>query len=543
MVFTVVKCKWVGNKNMQKNQKKRIFSFLNTKWDGSPRFEALRFIAVYVVVGILWIMFSDRLLVLFISDWDKFINAQLIKGIFYVFATGGLFYLILKARLQLLEKLNQELIYQATHDKLTAIPNKEEFGRRLNAKIAYNKSHKGIALVYLDIDNFSNINELMHYSVGDELLIEMKNEILNLISKKELKGRDSGGYVFTITYDIGKEEQVNKVLDEMLQRINEPWFIEGNKIMITCSMGVALYPKDGKNFHDLYSAADIVLHDVKENKRNTYAYFESEYIIKRHEKINMIHELKEAIIENQLSLVYQPIYLLSTKETIGYEALLRWESKTYGKVPPNIFITYSENIGMFLKIEEWVFDQAMKLIKKWNSLGDMTTSLSVNLSASGLINSNLINKIKDMNEYYKINSKQLEIEITETALIKNVEVAIENLNQLRAIGCPIALDDFGSGYSSLMYLQRLPINTVKIDKVFTHRIQGDPKEELVFTSVIELSKQLGLSIVVEGIETEIQHEYLSQLSIEYGQGYFYSYPLPEAEMMQRITKKRKVIQN
>lgn len=527
---------------MKKDRKKRFFSFLSTKWDGSPRFEAFRFVFLYVVIGILWIMFSDRLLVLLIADGEDFINAQLAKGIFYVLATGGLFYWILKARLQVLKNLSQELMYQATHDKLTDIPNKEEFGRRLNAKIAHNKGKHGIAMVFLDIDNFSSINELMHYSVGDQLLVDLKDEIVHLLPKHELKGRDSGGYVFTITYDIGNIEHVNQTLDILLKRINEPWYIEGNKIMITCSIGIALYPKDAKIFSDLYSAADIVMHDVKENQRNTYAYFDPEYIIKRHEKISMIHELKDAINEKQLSLVYQPIYRIENHETIGYEALLRWKSNNHGNVPPNIFITYSENIGMFLRIEEWVFEKVIQQIQTWNAIGDMSTALSVNLSASGLINSNLIHKIKEMNAHYKINSKQLQIEITETALIQNIDVAIDHLNQLRNIGCTIALDDFGSGYSSLMYLQRLPINIVKIDKVFTHRIQGDPKEDLVFTSVVKLSKELGLAIVVEGIETKIQHDYLNQLDIEFGQGYFFSHPLAEQEMMQLMSKKRKDIQ-
>lgn len=519
---------------MEDKQKKRFFSFLQTKWDGSPRFEAFRFVIIYVLVGILWILFSDKLLLLLVNDQDAFVGAQLIKGIFYVLMTGLMFYAILKARLQMLRDLSQEIVYQATHDKLTNIPNKEEFGRRLNQRIKLKRNNEAIALVFLDVDNFSNINELMDYTVGDELLIEMKDEIIRLIPSNEIIGRDDGGFVFTITHELGNKEVVDDLLIKILTRINQQWEVQENKILVTCSIGVSLFPKDGQNFNELYRAADIVMHDVKENRRNTFAYFEPDYIVKRFEKIDMIHEIKRAVDEERLSMVYQPIYRLGDQVVVGYEALLRWNSQTYGQVPPNIFIPYSENMGTFHKIEEWVFTQAIDIIKQWNTLNDTTTILSVNLSSSGLSSAEFIQNIKNMMELHLTNPQQLQIEVTETALIENIDRAIDHLHQLKALGCWIALDDFGTGYSSLMYLQKLPIDTVKIDKVFTNRITANQKEDLVFMSLLELSKKLGLKIVIEGVETEDQHDYLLSLSAQYGQGYFYNPPLSEEKMLQYV---------
>lgn len=520
---------------MKTNKKRKAFSFLITKWDGSPRFEAFRFVVGYIIIGVLWILFSDTLLRVFMSDQQAISNAQLIKGMFYVFATGGLFYFILKARLQALRKLSQTLMYQATHDSLTGIPIKVEFGRRLNEKIKTNKHQNHIALAYLDVDNFSSINELMDYSVGDELLIAIKDALSNHLSKKELKGRDGGGFVFTITYPAHQIQHVNQCLDEILSMMNTPWIIKNNRLSITCSIGVALYPKDGKNFYELYRAADIVMHDVKENNKNTYTYFDKEYVIKRHDRINMIHELKQAIEDQQLSLVYQPIYSIQNQQVAGYEALLRWESQTYGLVSPSVFIPYSENIGMFLKIEAWVFEQAMLMIKEWETKGYHSLVLSVNLSSSGLNSPELIEQIVRMQQLYNINPKQLQIEVTETALIVDIECAIKHLHKLKVMGCSIALDDFGSGYSSLMYLQKLPIDTVKLDKIFINKIKDNVKEDVVFDHIIVLLKELGLEIVVEGIENQQQHEFVKKMKDVFIQGYYYSYPFVKEAMMQHIS--------
>ncbi len=522
--------------------KKKIIS-LKSQFAGKPRFEAVRFVAIYVLVGVLWILWSDKLLEVFVDDFELYANLQLIKGWFYVIASGGLFFFILKARLQLLHTMSKEMLYQATHDQLTGLPIKTEFARLLDLKKDRLLENTRFALVRLDIDNFSNINELLDYSVGDSLLVNISESLFDMLAHKELIGRDSGGFVFTITYHKDQFDHVTLNLDEIIKRINSEWVVENNRLYITCSMGVALYPKDGHDFIDLYKAADLIMHHVKENVKNAYDFFEEDFISERLDKIKMMNELRKSIEEKELYLVFQPIYTMNDMNVIAFESLLRWKSPSFGQVSPAIFIQYSESIGLISQIEEWVFEKVMELRQRWNSMGDYKTVISVNLSSKGLTNPDFIDKIRELFHLYKIQQNQLQIEVTETALIDNIDLAIKHLHALRAIGCQVALDDFGSGYSSLTYLQKLPIDVVKIDSLFTRRIGASIKEDYILSSIVDLAEKLELLIVVEGIETEKQLNYIRNLRCDFGQGFYLGRPFEESKMFEHIRNNCDLLNN
>jgi diguanylate cyclase (GGDEF)-like protein len=517
----------------KKSVKKNIIS-LKSQFAGKPRFEAIRFVAIYVLVGVIWILWSDKLLEALVDDFELYTNLQIIKGWFYVIASGGLFFFILKARLQLLHTMSKEMLYQATHDQLTGLPIKTEFARLLELKKDGLSENSRFALVRLDIDNFSNINELLDYAVGDSLLVDISVSLFDMLAHKELIGRDSGGFVFTITYHKDQFEHVTSTLDEIIQRINSEWIVEGNRLFITCSMGVALYPTNGRDFMDLYKAADLIMRHVKENVKNAYDFFEEDFISERLDKIKMMNELRKSIEEKELYLVFQPIFTMNDMNVVAFESLLRWTSPSFGQVSPAVFIQYSESIGLIEQIEEWVFEKVMELRQRWNNMGDYQTVLSVNLSSKGLTNSDFIDKIRKLYQLYNIQRNQIQIEVTETALIDNLDLAIKHLHALRAIGCKIALDDFGSGYSSLTYLQKLPIDVVKIDSLFTRRIGSSVKEDYILSSIVDLAEKLELSIVVEGIETEQQLNYIRDLHCDFGQGYYLGRPFKEDRMFEHI---------
>lgn len=527
---------------MKKKSKKGRFSIIKTKWDGNPRFEAFRFVAFYVVVSVIWIVSSDKLLESMVNDVSLLTTLQIIKGWLFVFSSGALFYFILKARLNLIQSLTNEMIHQATFDKLTNIPTKEEFARLINQKIKTSAEDERFALVRLDVDNFSNINELLDYEVGDQLLVELKDSIKSILKRNDIIGRDGDGFVFSISYTNTTSYKIRDVLDQIIVRVNSMWRINKHDLYMTCSMGVALFPKDGLTFLQLYKAADIVMNHVKETEKNGYIFFEEDFSIKRFDKINMIHELRKAIENQELYLMYQPIFTMSKQYVVGFEALLRWENHIYGKVSPAQFIQYSENIGMIVEIEKWVFDKAMSLRKTWMEMGDTDTVLSINLSSKGLVSPSFIMYIKDLHERYGLKKNQIQIEVTETAIIKNMDQAIKHLKQLQEIGCVISLDDFGSGYSSLTYLQKLPIDVLKIDSRFTSKIGTDIKDDAILESIIDLARKLELKTIVEGIETSHQFSHLQKLNCDYGQGFYLSIPIEEAKMMQHITKNGQLVQ-
>lgn len=528
---------------MEKKPIKKKINSLKSQFAGSPRFEALRFVAIYILVGVIWILWSDKLLEALVDDIELFTRLQIIKGWFYVIASGGLFFFILKARLQLLHTMSKEMLYQATHDQLTGLPIKTEFARLLDLKKNLLQDNTHFALVRLDIDNFSSINELLDYAVGDALLIEISGSLFDMLAHQEIIGRDGGGFVFTITYHKDQFEHVTSTLDQIIQRINSEWIVEGNHLFITCSMGVALYPTNGLDFIDLYKTADIVMHHVKENVKNAYNFFEEDFISERLDKIKMMNELRKSIEEKDLYLVYQPIYTMNNMNVIAFESLLRWESPSFGLVSPAVFIQYSESIGLISQIEEWVFEKVMKLRQRWSNMGDYQTVLSVNLSSKGLTNPDFIDKVRKLYNLYNIQKNQIQIEVTETALIDNLDLAIKHLHALRAIGCKVALDDFGSGYSSLTYLQKLPIDVVKIDSLFTRRIGSSKKEDYILSSIVDLAEKLELSIVVEGIETEQQLSYIRGLHCDYGQGYYLGRPFEEGKMFEHIKNNCESVNN
>lgn len=501
------------------------FKRMKARLQGKPFFEALRFLIIYLLVGITWIVWSDHWLAVIVDDYATFIEMQTYKGWFYVITSGLLFYMILRSRLSVLKDLSDKLIHTATHDSLTHLPNRSKLTQLIDDEIERSTSVDEFALICLDFDDFANINELLGYFIGDQLIASIAEQVKPLISSNDIIGRDSDGFGIFMNTKSYSKEQLIAFLEEIKQLVNQKWIVENQILFITSTIGIACYPNDGGNFAELYKAANAAINQLKEKGKNDYNFFTQEFYLERVERVTMMSELRKSIEEKNLSMVYQPIYQMVEKKIIGFEALIRWNSESFGQVSPDIFIKYSEETGLIHLIDEFVFESVIKLRKDWCSDEYKDIMISLNLSAKGLANPRLMLKVKALVEQYEIDTKHIQIEVTETALIANFEIAVDHLYFLRKLGFTIALDDFGSGYSSLTYLHKLPIDVLKIDRMFTRDIGKDHKQDLILETIIDLADSLKLKVIIEGVENIHQRDFLLENQCLYGQGYFFGHPL------------------
>lgn len=503
---------------------------------GKPFFEALRFLIIYLIVGIIWIMWSDQWLAAIVDDYDTFIEMQTYKGWFYVVTSGLLFYIILKSRLTVLKVLSDKLIHQATYDELTQLPNKNKLTQMIDSVIVNSESDDQYALICMDFDDFSNVNELLGYHIGDRLIAAIKNRVKPLINEEDIIGRDSDGFLFFVDLKNYPEDQLIDFLEVIKKSVNQSWNIENQILFVTCTMGVSRYPQDGDKFTELYKAANAAIHQLKEKGKNDYHFFAQDYHLKRIERVTMMNELRKSLEQHELTLAFQPIYQMVENRIIGFESLIRWQSPTFGKVSPAIFIEYSEDTGLIHLIDEFVFESVIRLRKEWCHGEYKDIMISLNLSAKGLANAQLMSKVESWVQLYEIDTHLIQVEITETALIANFDIAIEHLHFLKNLGFSIALDDFGSGYSSLTYLQTLPIDTLKIDRTFTMNIGLDVKQDIILEAIINLADELDLKLVIEGIENVQQRDFLLDRQCLFGQGYYFGYPTEVKKAVELVKK-------
>lgn len=493
----------------------------NEKWIGSPEYEVIRFAAIYLFVGLVWITTSDDLLAMFVKDIDLLVEFQTAKGWFYVFASAALFASILAARLKRNKELNDRILYQQSHDELTQLPNRRRLSEIIDKRIQKNPK-LSFALISLDIDDFATVNELLGYSIGDALLIELTRDLSLRLGSADTLSRSGTGFI--ITYDLSERNQIqlNQNLNGLLSLINQERHIEGQSIFITSSIGVSIYPKDGSDFNELYKAADTAMHHLKGISKNSYNFYTEDYHKQRMDRIRMVNELRKALENRELYLVYQPVVNMQSDLIEGYEALLRWDSSLFGKVAPDVFITVAETTNLISVLEEFVFESCFDEIKKRSEMG-IDLMLSINLSSKGLVDIGFIHTIERLLKNTQIVASNVQIEITETAIIESFDLAKRNLMRLKQLGFTIALDDFGTGYSSLTYLHQLPIDTMKIDRTFALQ-KGQGKQHEILSSIIDLGHKLKLKIIAEGIETDAQKQFFIELGCTYGQGYLFGKP-------------------
>jgi len=425
----------------------------------------------------------------------------------------------------------------AERDPLTDLPNRWFMGQALKQAMneALNKDHK-LALIVIDIDRFKNINDSLGHALGDKVLQEIGLRMKACGEKEFFVARMGGDEFVLLVEPAGSYEELVNFTQSLLRAICKPIQIEQNQLVVTASIGIALYPEHGINQDILLRHADIAMYQAKARGRNCYCFYNramGELVIDR---LQLENDLRKALEEEkELFLLYQPQWNLSTGKMVGCEALVRWKHPVRGLIQPLEFISLAEETGLILKLGDWVLRQALAQARAWQNQGLPAISMAVNLSTAQL-NTNLSEQVERLLKHYDLPASLLELEVTETLLMTAPEEATAIITQLKETGVRIALDDFGTGYSSLAYLSRLPLNVLKIDKSFVDGLPDHQDGVVITHLIIRMAAQLGLTTLAEGVETQEQLDFLKSAGCHLIQGYLKARPLPPEEVAVLLRK-------
>ncbi|GGI16132.1 putative bifunctional diguanylate cyclase/phosphodiesterase [Oxalicibacterium faecigallinarum] len=426
---------------------------------------------------------------------------------------------------------NQELTQQALQDNLTKLPNRTLLEDRLDQMLRKaSREHTRFALMFLDLDGFKAINDSLGHHVGDLLLIEVANRIRNSIRGQDTAAR-LGGDEFVILIEIAEPEDAATVAEKLCDLINKPFYIENQELGVSASIGITIYPEDGRTPHDLLINADAAMYHTKSAGRNGYHFFESSMNINVHNQLQLIQDLRHALENKEFVLHYQPKYDASNGQVVGMEALLRWQHPARGLLAPGEFIAVAERTGLILPIGDWVLDEACRQMRIWFDTGYTEWKVAVNLSAIQFSNGQLVEHVSATLKKYALPAHCLILEVTESTAMQDVESSMTILTELAVLGIDISIDDFGTGYSSLLYLKRLPACELKIDRGFINNLAKNTDDESIVSAIVALGHSLNLRIVAEGVETEKQQDMLKSLGCDTLQGYLLGRPVAPAQLM------------
>ena len=433
----------------------------------------------------------------------------------------------------LIEKNTSEerLKYLAHHDPLTNLPNKLLFNLYLDKSIQNSiRNETLLAIIFVDLDRFKQVNDSFGHLVGDLLLQQVAERLKKSIRANDTISRISGDEFVILLENIENPVNVRVVLDKLISIFEKPFIIQENKIYMRSSMGVSMFPRDGKDASELIRNADIAMYRAKESGRNTYQFFTQELMneVLHHALID--NELRSALEKEEFKLVYQPQIDLISGNIVGLEVLIRWHNSQLGIVSPACFIPIAEQNGTISEIGLWVLKTACDQGKSWLDRGINIGNIAVNVSGRQIQKTKFFSNIKKVLEKTQFPVDNLEIEITESVVMSRTEDNLEKLNKIKALGIQISIDDFGTGYSSLSYLKRLPIDKLKIDRSFVSDINNDLNNMAIAACIIAMGQALNLKIIAEGVETEKQAEFLKHQHCNEAQGYLYSKPLTVDEL-------------
>jgi len=430
------------------------------------------------------------------------------------------------------KKSEERITFLAHHDVLTELPNRSLCIECLRSAIQQaERSGQKVAVLFIDLDRFKNINDSLGHHVGDGLLRSVAKRLTEAVRAADTVSRLGGDEFVVVLSGVENADEVTRVIESrLLPLIREPHDVDGTELHVSCSVGVAMYPADARGIDELMRLADVAMYHAKSTGRNTAYFFSAEMTERAERRLQIESHLRHAIDHNELALHYQPCVNAASGELVGVEGLVRWNSVELGLVNPEQFIPVAEETGLIVPIGEWVIERACAQMAAWrrNDLGHL--KISVNLSASQLRSSGLHDALSTSMRRHAVQPGQLEIEITESTLMEGVELNLQKLQAIRALGVGLAIDDFGTGYSSLSYLSRFPIDKLKIDRSFVHEILGDPNNLAITRSIISLGHTLGLKVVAEGVESEAEAIVLRGAGCDEFQGFLYAAPMPAHEL-------------
>ncbi len=438
-------------------------------------------------------------------------------------------------------KAAQERIeHMAQHDPLTDLPNRTLLADRMHQAIAHaQRSNRRVAVLFVDVDHFKHINDLLGHANGDRVLIEVARRLVASVRASDTVARLSGDEFVVLLEETGGVEGVVRAVAGITKSIAEPIQVEGHKVRLSASIGVSLFPKDGNTVSVLMSNADHAMYHAKAAGRSTYRFFSPEMDARARERVRIEADLREALTRRQLRLFYQPQVDSHTAEVVGYEALLRWEHPERGLICPGGFLPVAEETGLIVPIGEWVLRQACAQCSRWHAQG-FRGSVAVNLSARQFGQEDFLETVRQSLQRVELPGNFLELELTESVLVEPTEATMKLLHDLRASGVRIAVDDFGIGYSSLSYLKRYPINTLKIAQPFVEEIAVESGDRAIVQAIVSLARAMSLRTVAEGVEQASQVQALRDIGADLLQGYYFGRAVPVSEL-QLITEPHQAV--
>ncbi len=434
-----------------------------------------------------------------------------------------------------------EMEHLAYHDALTGLPNRPLFMDRLIMAVAQaSRANQKLAVFFLDLDRFKDINDSLGHSTGDALLKAVAERIRRCVREGDTVARFGGDEFTLLIPRIDHIEDAAKIAQKILETLKIPFSIADHELFVTTSVGISVYPNDGGDPETLVRNADSAMYRAKDQGRDNYQLYAPAMNARALERLALENMLRKALSHRELVLFYQPLAEIKTKNIIGVEALIRWRHPELGLLSPAHFISTAEMSGLIIPIGNWVLRTACKQTKMWQKRIESDLTVCVNLSARQFQQPNLIEEIGEVLEETDLDPQYLELEITESNAMQNAENTIYTLRELKALGVRIAMDDFGTGYSSLSYLKRFPIDTLKLDQSFVRDITTDSSDAAIATAVIAMAHSLNLKVIGEGVETEDQFAFLQKQKCDYIQGYLFSPPLA-AENLEAYLIERKAM--
>jgi diguanylate cyclase (GGDEF)-like protein/PAS domain S-box-containing protein len=424
------------------------------------------------------------------------------------------------------KRAEEVISYQAYHDILTDLPNRILFKDRLGlAVIQAKRKMTELAVMFIDLDRFKLVNDTLGHVKGDELLQQASVRLKDCLRRGDTLARQGGDEFTIVLPELRDREDARIIADKFLECLQKPFDLDGHEVHISASIGIAIYPGDGESIDELLRHADIAMYQVKALGKNGHSFYHNSMLDVSHQKIALEQSLRKALEQNELEMYYQPQIDVISGRIVGAEGLMRWNHPQRGLLAAGEFLPFAEDNGLMLPISDWMIGALCRDMLQWNVQTGQPIRLSLNLSPQYLDRGDFFEKMRGALARYGIAPDQIEVEITENICIRNPQYAIDQLNKLCQLGVSVAIDDFGTGYSSLSYLHRFPIHTIKIDQSFVKEIKDEHGHYPVILAIISIARGLGLNLIAEGVETEVQARYLKANGCLTMQGYFYHRPI------------------
>jgi len=429
-------------------------------------------------------------------------------------------------------KQDEELLYfLANHDQLTALPNRNLFAEHLSRAVTQaTRQGEKVAVLFLDLDRFKNVNDTLGHSTGDVLLQQVAGRLRESLRQSDLVARLGGDEYTVLLQPLAEVQEAAVCAQKLIDALAAPIEVEGHELFVTCSVGISIFPDDAKDAATLLKNADSAMYRAKELGKNTFQFFSDEAAAHSFEHLMLETNLRRALEREEFVLHFQPIVDLRLQRVTGMESLVRWQHPDLGMVSPARFVPLAEETGLILPIGAWVLEQACYHTRALQEQGFADLHVAVNLSPKQFRQKNLVRSIADILARTGLDPRFLELEVTESSVMEHADITIRTLHELKSMGIHLSIDDFGTGYSSLSYLKRFPIDSLKVDQSFVRDIPGDPEDAAIASAVIALGHSLRLTIVAEGVETSEQLTFMRERGCHRVQGYYFSRPMPVAEL-------------